>query len=176
MIKSYLLKPRFSSIDLSNNKDYFISTRTLVDQKENETWFVNQFNKTYKLTIKRNIEGKNVYDEKIIDEKLANQLLAKSKSKSVTEKIYSVNLPNIPYKTRFKYYLKDLRGLVIMSVNFKDENEAKDFKLPAYAVREITDDDYYNFINLSKVTFADIEKKENFQRFYKTIGMQVTNY
>ena len=175
MIKSYLLKPRFSSFDISNC-DYFTSTKTLISKSETETWFVNQFNKTYKLTIKNIVNGEAVYNEEIIDEKLAAKLLGKSKHRSVTKNIYSINLPDIPHKTRLEYYYKDLRGLVIMSVYFKDENEAKDFKLPAYAVREITDDDYYNFTNLSKVTFADIEKKENFQRFYKTIGMQVTNY
>jgi len=173
MIKSYLLKPRFSSFDLSKC-NYFTSTKTLIDKSETETWFINQFNKQYKLTIKRIVDGEAVYDEKIIDEKLANQMISKSKNNSVRKNIYSVELPNISQKTRMEYYLGELRGLVIMSIHFKDKKEAENFKIPSYAVRDITNDSYYDFINLSKLTFEDIEKKEDFQRFYKPVQTQIS--
>lgn len=175
MIKSYLLKPRFSSIDLTNCK-YFTSSKTLIDKSKTETWFINQFNMTYKLTIKREINGETIYDEKIIDEKLAKQMIKKSKNNTVRKNIYSVELPNIPHKTRFEYYLGELRGLVVMSVHFKTKKEADNFKPPSYSVREISNEDYYNFQNLSKVTFEDIEKKENFQRFYPKTNIQVVKY
>ena len=42
------------------------------------------------------------------------------------------------------------------------------------AIRDITNDSYYNFINLSKLTFEDIEKKEDFQRFYKPVQTQIS--
>lgn len=173
MIKSYLLKPRFSGFDISKC-DYFTSTKTLIDKSETETWYINQFNKTYKLTIKRVINGEDIYDEKIIDDKLAIQLIAKSKNNSVRKNIYSVELPNIPHKTRFEYYLGNLRGLVIMAVHFKTKKEAENFTPPSYAVREISNEEYYSFINLSKVTFEDIERKEDFQRFYKPVETQVS--
>lgn len=175
MIKSYLLKPRFSSIDLTNCK-YFASTKTLLTQTEKETWFINQFNQIYKLTIKTEINGETIYNEKELDEKIALQLIDKSKNNSVRKKIYSVDLPNIPHKTRFEYYLGELRGLVVMSVHFKTKEEADNFTPPSYVVREITNDEYYNFINLSKISFEDIEKKEKFQRFYPKTNIQVVKY
>ena len=175
MIKSYLLKPRFSSFDISNNK-FFVTEKTLIDQSKDETWYLNKFNKTNKLTIKKTINGEAVYNEEIIDEKVAEKLLNKSKNNTVAKKVYTIELPNIQQKTKIEYYLNELKGLVVLSVCFNNEKEAENFKLPTYAIKDITNDDYYNFINLSKVTFEDIEKKENFKRFYTQPETRVETY
>lgn len=172
MIKSYLLKPRFSSFDVKK-WDFFTTSKTLINQDENGTWFLNQFNKINKLTIKKEVKGEDVYTEKIIDNDLAERLKKQSKNNSVTKNVYSIKLPNIEQKTKLEYYYGALRGLVVMSVYFKNEEEYKKFKMPSYAIREITNEDYYGFINLSKLTFEDIEKKENFERFYKKVQTQV---
>ena len=63
-----------------------------------------------------------------------------------------------------------------MSVHFKTKSDADNFTPPSYAVREISNEEYFSFINLSKVTFEDIEKKENFQRFYPKTNIQVVKY
>lgn len=172
MIKSYLLKPRFSSIDISKCK-FFTTTKTLISNDEQEMWFLNKYNKTNKLTIRKQINGEMVYNEKIIDDNLAEKLIQKSKNNPVRKNVYSVKIPHIDQETRLEYYLGDLRGLVVMSVYFKNEEEFKSFKAPSYAIREISDEEYYRFLNLSKVTFKDIEKKENFERFYKKVQTQV---
>ena len=63
-----------------------------------------------------------------------------------------------------------------MSVHFKTKEEADNFTPPSYVVREISNEDYYSFQNLCKVTFEDVEMKENFERFYKKVNTQVVKY
>lgn len=187
MIKSYLLRPRFGAIDVEENKRFYMTEKFLIEEIENEDWIINKRNKDYILTIKRTINGKEVYDEKNIDEKEALKMIKKreieNKKNNITEysvrkKVISVELPNCPKKTHLEIYRKELLGLSILSFYFKNEEEAKNFTPPSYCLKEITDDEFYSFKNLSKQTFADIEKREKklFAPFYKRVKTQIETY
>ena len=187
MIKSYLLRPRFAAIDIKDNKKFYMTEKFLIEETENEDWIINKKNKNYILTIKRTINGKDEYDEKPLDEKEAekrirNREIENKKYKkiehSVKKKVYSVFLPNYPQRTHLEIYLNELIGLNVMSFKFKNEEEAKNFTPPSFCLKEITDDEFYSFKNLSKQTFADIEKREKkiFSPFNKKVKTQVSTY
>jgi CYTH domain-containing protein len=56
-------------------------------------------------------------------------------------------------------FLGDLFGLVLAEVSFETDGDMEDFRKPAFAVAEVTNNEIFSGGRLSELTFEDIRKE-----------------
>ena len=162
--KKFLLKPFNIKNFLKKNgikyRVYNIAQYYIDEQKR-----VRKYGNRYFLTIKSGEGLVRKEYEKEIDKDKFEELLKNSKEIfSLFKKRYKVEIDNYTYEIdKFK---KDLKGLVYLEIEFKSEQEAKDFNIDSrfkdFILKEVTEDKRFSnfFISKTKVVPSLLECKD----------------